>query len=153
MDPVPQLFPNRAFAELMAAVLERGVPFRFQANGGSMAPFIRNGDIIIVAPIFGKIRNGDVIAFIDRRGERLKIHRAIRSSGGAFLMRGDNSPKPDGWVPQSAVLGKIIGVEHLGKCVRLGLGWERRAIAYFSRFGLLVPLVRFLRPVYWKISR
>ena len=41
---------GEALIELMRAVLARGLPFRFAARGFSMAPFIRDGDVISVSP-------------------------------------------------------------------------------------------------------
>ena len=34
--------------ELMKAVLEKNVPFRFRGKGFSMSPFIRDGDVITI---------------------------------------------------------------------------------------------------------
>ena len=45
-----QTMPNARVAELMTAVLTRGVPFRFQASGVSMSPFIHDNDVITIAP-------------------------------------------------------------------------------------------------------
>ena len=42
-----------AMLGLLEGVLSRGVPFRFRAGGSSMAPFIRDGDVISVSPLRG----------------------------------------------------------------------------------------------------
>jgi len=142
--------PNAAFAELMRAVLAKGAPFRFEAGGFSMSPFIRHGDIITVAPSPSRFRRGDVVAFMSPETGKLTVHRVVRiSPRRGCLIKGDNTPAPDGRVEKSAIIGRVIRVEHCGKRLRLGLGPERALLAFLSRIGLLPPLVWFL----WHISR
>jgi len=137
------------FAVLMAAVLEKGVPFRFTAAGYSMTPFIRDGDVITVAP--GRIRFGDTVAFLSPRSGKLTVHRVIRISRDGYLIKGDNSLEPDGIVPRTNLLGRVVGVEHGSRYVGIGLGVERVAIAFLSRRGWLIPVIgatwRVMRPV------
>lgn len=148
----PRTMPNAAFAQLMKAVLDKGAPFRFEAGGYSMAPFIRHGDIITVAPSSSpsRFRRGDVAAFMSPETGKLTVHRIIRfSPRRGYLIKGDNTPAPDGRVEQSAIIGRVVRVEHRGKRVRIGLGPERALLAFLSRIGLLPPLVQFL----WRLSR
>jgi signal peptidase I len=137
------------FTVLMASVLEKGVPFRFTAPGHSMTPFIRDGDVITVAPV--RIRFGDVVAFVSPHGGKLTVHRVVRVSRDGYLIKGDNTVEPDGTVPRTSLLGRVVGVEHCSRHVRLGLGIERVAIAYLSRRGWLIPVIgatwRVMRPV------
>ncbi len=50
--------------ELLQAVLDKGVPFRFRAKGFSMTPFIKDGDVITIFPLEGsRPRLGDIVAF------------------------------------------------------------------------------------------
>jgi signal peptidase I len=142
--------PNAAFAELMKAVLDKGAPFRFEAGGFSMSPFIRHGDIITVTPLPLRFRRGDVVAFMSPETGKLTVHRVVRiSPRRGYLIKGDNTPLPDGRVEQAAIIGRVICVEHCGKRLRLGLGPERALIALLSSIGLLPPLVRLL----WRLSR
>lgn len=137
------------FTELMAAVLEKGVPFRFTAPGYSMTPFIRDGDVITVAP--GQIRFGDMVAFVSPHSGKLTVHRVVRISRDGYLIKGDNVLEPDGCVPRTSLLGRVVSVEHLSRHVGLGLGIERVAIAFLSRRGWLIPVIgatwRVMRPV------
>jgi len=137
------------FAVLMAAVLEKGVPFRFTAPGHSMTPFIRDGDVITVAP--GRIRFGDMVAFVSPHSGKLTVHRVVRISRDGYLIKGDNTLEPDGTVPRTSLLGRVVGVEHQSRRVGLGLGIERVAIAFLSRRGWLIPVIgatwRVMRPV------
>lgn len=137
------------FTVLLAAVLEKGVPFRFTAAGCSMTPFIRDGDVITVAP--GRIRFGDTVAFVHPRFGKLTVHRVVRISPDGYLIKGDNVLEPDGTVPRTSLLGRVVRVEHRSGHVRLGLGIERAAIAFLSRRGWLIPVIgatwRVMRPV------
>jgi len=40
-----------SLVELLRSVLDKGVPFRFQAKGFCMTPFIKDGDVITVFPL------------------------------------------------------------------------------------------------------
>jgi hypothetical protein len=55
-------------------------------------------------------------------------------------MRGDNSSRDDGYVPEANILGRINRVERNGKKILLGLGPERYLIGLLARKGLLIPL-------------
>jgi len=147
-----QTIPNIEFAALMAAVLEKGANFRFQAAGASMSPFIRSGDILTIAPLHGAIRPGDVLAFRHPENGRLVVHRVIASEENGFLLRGDNSSRSDGWTMREDIIGRVARVEHKGRPVRLGLGPERLVIAALSRARLLRPL---LVPVFllWRMIK
>lgn len=130
-------------AELMDAVLERGLPFRFAAPGFSMSPFILDGDLLTLAPFGSRPPSpGDVVAFTFPSSRRLFVHRLIALQGASCLVQGDNSPSgPDGLLPLSRLIGRVVRVERRGRRVQLGLGPERRLIALLSRHHLLVPWV------------
>jgi signal peptidase I len=136
------------FTVLMEAVLEKGVPFRFTAHGNSMTPFIRDGDVITVAP--GRIRFGDIVAFARPHGGKLTVHRVVGISRDGYLIKGDNLLMPDGCVPRTTLLGRVVGVERRSRRMRLGLGIERVVIAFLSRCGWLIPWIgaarRVIRP-------
>ncbi len=149
VNQASQSLPSAAFAELMAAVLDKNAPFRFTAPGFSMTPFIRDGDVITIAP--GQLRYGDVVAFMNPCRSKLTVHRIVHVSRAGYLLKGDNAPEPDGRLPGSRIIGRVVRVEHHARQVRLGLGIERIAIAFLSRRGWLTPLVRtgwrFIKPV------
>ena len=128
-----------AFVTLLRAVLEKGVAFRFQATGFSMSPFIRNGDVLTVSPLSGRPRLGDVVAFVKQETGGLAIHRVVATSAEGCLIKGDNSSRDDGYVPEANILGRIAKVERNGKKILLGLGPERYVIGVLARKGLLMP--------------
>jgi hypothetical protein len=140
-----------------------------------MSPFIRDGDVITIAPVQPSNRSphatafspvppggkpgvmtcgiGQVVAFASPVGQRLVVHRIIGRHEARFLIQGDSlhglaadTVRPD------EIFGRVVRVERGGKRVWLGLGPERHVIAALSRAGLLLPillrasvLTRFLR--------
>ena len=142
--------PGLALIELLRAVLDKGAPFRFQAKGFSMSPFIHDGDVVTIAPLSDTVlRRGDIVAFINPHTQGLAVHRVVEKRGDSFLIKGDNAPETDGLIREADILGRVTGVERGGKSVYLGLGPERFVIALLNRRGLLfsvlLPLGRVLR--------
>jgi signal peptidase I len=125
--------PDLAFAQLMEAVLEKKMPFRFSASGDSMSPFIQDGDTITVEPSPRQLRPGDVVAFVNVLSNQLMVHRIVHVSPAGCLIKGDNNSVPDGLMPASSIIGRIVRVVRRGRQVRLGLGIERCAIAWLSK--------------------
>ena len=145
---------GKALLELLSAVLEKGMPFRFMAKGGSMWPFIKNGDVITINPLSGgPLGVGDVAIFLCLDTGKAMVHRVVGKQGDSFLMKGDNSPSPDGLIPKKDILGRISKVERNGADVSFGLGRERFLIAALSKTGLLPVLVRPVRTCCRLITR
>ena len=141
-----------AFIELLKAVLDKGTSFRFRAEGFSMHPFIRNGDLVTLSPLSNIMpRIGDVVAFVFPGTDRLMVHRIIGAEGRFFLIKGDNLHGPDGLIRKTNILGRVIRVERSGKEVPFGIGPERMFIALLSRrgpiFSFLLPIWRLVRPI------
>jgi RimJ/RimL family protein N-acetyltransferase len=140
------MLSGAAVREFLAAVLERGAPFRFTARGYSMYPFIRDADAITVSPLYGRApRVGEVVAF--RGGEdRLVVHRVVAAgapgddAAAGYLIRGDNCTESDGRVPRAAVLGVVTRVERDGRPRHFGMGREAALLAALSREGVLRPV-------------
>ena len=140
-----------------------------------MTPFIRDGDVITIAPVQPSNRSprvatfspvppggksgvmtcgiGQVVAFFSPVNQRLVVHRIIGRHDSRFLIQGDSlsGPVADTVRPED-ILGRVIRIERNRKRVWLGLGPERQVIAALSRAGLLLPillragvLVRFFR--------
>jgi hypothetical protein len=134
------------FIELMQAVLSKGRAFRFEAAGISMTPFIRDKDVLTIAPVSSKaVGIGDVVAYRVRqpRGERLVVHRLVGRQGRHYLIQGDLAANLiTNTARKSDLLGRVVLIERCGKRVRFGLGPERYLIAALSRFGLLPRVLR-----------
>jgi hypothetical protein len=146
---------GKALIELMQAVHAKGLPFRFKAGGHSMAPFIKDGDVVCVSPVASHAPGlGDVAAFIHPETKLLGLHRVLSIHGDHFFIQGDNLPEnPDGMIPREAIVGRVARVERAGKRVRLGLGPERLLLALLSRCGGLAVIRRYAGPLHACFSR
>jgi signal peptidase I len=141
---------GRALVDLLDAVLQKGMDARFQAKGFSMAPFIKNNDVVTISPLQGERAGlGDIIAFAHPETQGLCIHRIVRKKGDLYVTKGDNRSETEESVPIENILGSVTRVQRDGKQVFLGLGPERCLIGFLGRRGLLFPL---LLPL-WNIVR
>jgi hypothetical protein len=133
--------PRDALIDLMRAVLDKGTTFQFHARGWSMAPFIRDRDVVCVSPLaLQEPSVGQVVAFVRAASGQLLVHRVIAAGPDGYRIQGDNTPgMADAAVARQTILGCVTRVTRNGREVRLGLGPERRLIAAFSRAGWLQP--------------
>ena len=138
--------------ELASELLRRGEPLRIKARGGSMIPFILDGDMVLIGPAANsEILVGDVICYEISPG-RLFLHRVIKRDGERFVSKGDALDFTD-VVFSGQVLGRVVAIERHGRVKRLGTArWRNRAIAFFSPLlpKLLSPAIRLRRM--WKAA-
>lgn len=145
-----RVLSSAALIDLAREVIKRKRLFRFAANGKSMAPFIKDGDVITLAPLGQSPASvGKVVAFQCPGTGTLTVHRVIDETRTGFLIKGDNTPgASDGIIPRNAVLGTVVKIERDGRSIHWGLGPERRLIALLSKYDVLTALTRTLRK--WK---
>lgn len=136
-------FCSPQLIELMQAVHGKGGVFRFKANGFSMAPFIKDGDVLTIAKPSNSYHIGEVVAFVRPCFKKLVVHRIVGKKKDKFLIKGDNSHEKDGNIPLNNILGKVIRVERNKRDVFAGIGLGRGLIAFFSRCGMF-PSIFFL---------
>lgn len=141
---------NHDLTHLLRDFSNKGALLRFRSRGRSMSPFLRDGDIVTIAPLrCAGPRIGDVAAFVNSHDGSLILHRVIGIQGDAYEIKGDNVRGADGLIPRSQIIGRVSRIERNGRGMRMGIGPERRAIAFISRTGLLagllIPALRFLR--------
>ncbi len=138
-----QLFNGKAMAALVRAVTERGHPFRLQAPGLSMHPFIKHGDNLIISPLTRAPRLGQVLAVAMPPDGRLVVHRLIRCQDTWLQTQGDNCDEPDPHITPGDVLGVVTAVYRQG----------RRVVAPLAIGGYLLVMCRRLgcpiRPHRW----
>ncbi len=141
------LVPNQALIALMRDILAKGATFRFRATGWSMIPFIKDGDVITVAPLQDQVLSlGSIVAYVQPSSGHLIVHRLIGRQGTSSIIQGDNTlTRQDDLVPQENILGYVTLIERAGHHVPLGLGPERKLIALLSRNGWLLILLNRLR--------
>lgn len=90
---------NQGQLELLRGMRERGASLRTPVRGWSMTPFIRDGDVVTIAPIRAVgARLGEVLAIELAQGSLLVIHRVVRRADRGWLLRGDNATALDGVV-------------------------------------------------------
>lgn len=148
------LSSDRVLVQLIRDLLGRGKECRFQVKGYSMSPFIKEGDVVTIAPMSDAAPGfGNVIAFIHPRTEKLIIHRVVGKIGDACLLKGENAAELDGLVERNRMIGIITRVERKSRKVFLGLGPERFLIALLTRKNLLLPILRPARRMFDPIAR
>ena len=76
--------------------------FWHKVSGFSMAPALRDGDEVLLAPLTTPPAPGDVV--VARRAGCVFIHRVVRSSAAEIVLRGDACPTEDPPVPIRNVL-------------------------------------------------
>jgi hypothetical protein len=98
---------SRLFAEMCAALMDRGHKVQFRAQGNSMLPNISDGDELVVAPAtLAELRAGDVALIQNADG--LRVHRVVAKqshSAGNVITRSDTAHTPD--LPASQLFGKV----------------------------------------------
>jgi signal peptidase I len=99
--------------------------FKLKARGGSMWPFLRDGDVVWVRETaLGDLRIGDVVCYADA-GDRLFLHRLVGREGDTLVTRGDTLTYVDR-VEAPAYIGRAVAFERRGRQVRLDTTWQRR---------------------------
>jgi hypothetical protein len=132
---------DRELMPILRAAFERGQRVRIVVNGRSMWPFIRDGDVVEIAPMPPQPAVG--MAVLARLApEHYPLHRLVARHGDTWVLRGDYNRGPDGLVCRQDLIGMVTRVERNGRIVRFVLGRTGRCIAWFSEHGWLVPLSR-----------
>jgi hypothetical protein len=133
--------PARELMPILRAALARGQRVRMTVSGRSMWPFIRDGDVVEIAPPPPGLTLGAVV-LAQLPDERYSLHRLVARSGAAWVLRGDNNGAPDGVAPRERVMGVVMAVERNGRAARFGLGRAGEWIGWLSGRGWLFPLTR-----------
>jgi SOS-response transcriptional repressor LexA len=141
---------NPDFIALAREILGRGAAVRFRAHGRSMAPLIRDGDILTVSPVHAEeLKVGDVI--LHESGDRQAVaHRVIgrsREDGEVALTTcGDRTPAYPESVRGASVLGKVVQLERGRRRVRLDRGlWPAAGALWVRLLPLRLRLIGFAR--------
>lgn len=156
VKPSPHIRPagelplsGESLAGLMRAVLDKGKPFRFEARGTSMYPFIRDGDVVTVAPLAGQDpRPGDVAAFVQPGTSGVRVHRIVKVEAGRYFPKGDNALDVDGALARDMILGLVVRLERGGRPHRVGPTFRSAAIARLSRTFWFTRLARRARRLF-----
>jgi signal peptidase I len=124
----------RAVDELAIEALRSRGRLTIKARGGSMTPFIRDGDIVVVANIEPThVAVGDVVCYETEPGQ-LRLHRVVARDGDRLRVRGDAITFTE-VVEGAQLLGKVICVQRHGTVSHFDTSWARwrnRAVASLS---------------------
>jgi hypothetical protein len=102
--------------------LKQGRPMRFRPLGGSMIPWLRQGDTVTVKP-GRRYRLGDIILW--QQGEAFIMHRVVARSGGGIITKGDALGFLDQVVAPADIWGRAVARERQGKVSCLDSFWAR----------------------------
>jgi GNAT superfamily N-acetyltransferase len=136
------------FLDLSSEILRQGSSFQFRAHGSSMVPFIRDGDLLTVAPAApAGLEIGDVVLFRTRRDRLLAhrlVHKSERGDERILEMQGDARLSSDRPVSGERVLGRVVRVQRDGRTYHPDHALWLFAARLWIR---LLPLRRVLAPV------
>jgi len=125
------------FAEVMEHALTSGTLVRFRAEGSSMHPTIRDGEVITAAPVaISDVVRGDVV--LCRHGGRVLAHRVVaigaRGDDRPVALRGDSQTAAVELVDATAIVARIVSVERGGRTIPVAAagGWLLRRLRAVS---------------------
>ncbi len=146
------------YLTLAKELIKKGNATVFFPRGGSMKPFIRDSEKIVVqaCDIYG-VKPAQIVMF--HADKRLIVHRVIKigdSRGGTLLTKGDSSYHFDKPVTRAKFLGRVIEVEKRTGTLKLDSRGAARLSKYmriYSVFmGNIVRVLTVFTPVFKKKS-
>lgn len=97
--------------------LKPGERISIKAGGGSMRPFILDGDMVTIAGCSPKdLRCGEIGVYEADDG-LLTMHRLLKIDASCYAFRGDATTGAPEWISVSGVLGRVESVQREGKLV------------------------------------
>jgi len=146
---------SREFLGLSKDILRRGNRLRFRAHGGSMWPFITDGDILDIEPLDrSKLKPKDII-FYNRSGKQAVAHRIIKilscNDKISVVARGDFEYFGAETVPEEAILGRVTAIEKKGRVIYIDKGIGRIKNIFFADFSPF--LSKWVNPLMQKAKR
>jgi hypothetical protein len=114
--------------ETLRQLLAAAGELRLVVVGGSMAPTIRSGDSVVIRPLDGAPRFGDVVVYA--RAGQLWCHRVL-VPGRRMITKGDGRGRPDAPVPAGAIIGRAIALQRGLRIIKLhGLAARLTGLAF-----------------------
>jgi len=139
--------PGAILPELVEDLLARGMCIRLPVGGVSMAPRLRNGDRVVVAPVDGaQARFGDLVLYRNS-GDTLVLHRVVRRWRDDHMQlrlqtRGDACLRLDTSIEPSQILGRVQRIERPGSgCVSLETIAQRMCAVLIGTGKLVISAI------------
>jgi hypothetical protein len=125
---------------IICSALRRGQHVRLVATGGSMRPFLHNGDVVELEPLSSLPANGDVVLVrCGPTGNRFVLHRVVRTKEGRLYIRGDAQHCCEGPFSAGDVFGRVTKSYVNGRVRRFDSGlWRFAGLAWRLCFPLSV---------------
>ena len=88
-----------------------------------MRPFIKNNDLLQIEEINCRALKRGNIVLCRLSNSRYVIHRIIKTTPNELLIQGDSLILPDGWIPYSNVLGRVVLIKRNRRIIHLTGFW------------------------------
>lgn len=121
---------NKTFFDAVKESLSRGSAVKIPVTGGSMRPFLRNGDVVAVSAFSGnKLKKGSIA--LGHWNGGYVLHRVIGTRKNYILLAGDNNIAQIEEVPRAEIIAIVTACyrdgevfsEQTGLDRNLGLWW------------------------------
>lgn len=142
------------FQELSKELLSGGGTLRFQAQGGSMYPFIRGEEVVKVKAVpLSEIRHADIVLYHSPDGRTI-LHRVLKirkdREKTRFFTKGDSLCEADGYIDGNSIIGKVIAIQK----GRLTLDLEKYFWKYINiLYALCLPSSRWSTSLVVRVLR
>jgi phage repressor protein C with HTH and peptisase S24 domain len=112
--------PNSQFFALAKQLLREGKKIEIPVKGGSMRPFLFDGETVVVAPVGvdSPLRKCDIILAETSTGQ-VMMHRIREISPAGIRMKGDGNLYQSELVRPEDVMGRVLSVVRHGKTISL----------------------------------
>ena len=112
--------PNSQFFALAKQLLREGKKIEIPVKGGSMRPFLFDGETVVVAPVGVDcpLRKSDIILAETSTGQ-VMMHRIREISSTGIRMKGDGNLYQSELIRPEDVMGRVLSVVRHGKTISL----------------------------------
>ena len=112
--------PNSQFFALAKQLLREGKKIEIPVKGGSMRPFLFDGETVVVAPVGVDcpLRKCDIILAETSTGQ-VMMHRIREISPAGIRMKGDGNLYQSELIRPEDVIGRVLSVVRHGKTISL----------------------------------